>query len=110
MRAFSVSGESGYGLSYRKTTRFPAAHCKKAGDMQLLRCLCQLWGGFEHIFADMVFKLAEIVAEHTDELARLRVIGRLVRPGFARVEDFGIHARHSHRHAEAEMWIDPHLG
>src|SRR5579862_510148 len=57
----------------------------------------------------MGFELAEVVAEHGDELPRLYVVGRTIAPGVARIQNARIHARHRYRHAEMEVRIDAHL-
>src|SRR4051794_38944330 len=55
-------------------------------------------------------ELLEVVAEHSRELMRLGVVGGLVAPGRARVEQLGVDARHLDGHFEAEDVVDAHLG
>src|SRR3546814_8365732 len=69
-----------------------------------------LWGGLAHAFIDMAGKLGEIVDEKLDQLLRGGVIGGLVRPGLARVEDLRVHACNRDRHLEAEIRIRAELG
>src|SRR3546814_17968005 len=58
----------------------------------------------------MAGKLGEIVDEKLDQLLRGGVIGGLVRPGLARVEDLRVHACNRDRHLEAEIRIRAELG
>src|SRR3546814_13532807 len=69
-----------------------------------------LWGGLAHAFIDMAGKLGEIVDAKLDQLLRGGVIGGLVRPGLARVEDLRVDACKRDRHLEAELRIRSTFG
>src|SRR5688572_29249066 len=53
----------------------------------LLGSLTQDGGGGEHVGIDVGLELGEVGAEHVDQRARLGVVGGLVGPSLARVED-----------------------
>ena len=46
-----------------------------------------------HVGVDVRLELGEVLVEHVDQRARLRVVGGLVGPGLARVEDLRVDAR-----------------
>src|SRR5690606_7943463 len=55
------------------------------------------------------FKLGKTVDEHADEAACLSVVGSLVGPGRARIEDRGVDAGDSNRHFKAKARIGTEL-
>ena len=68
------------------------------------------WRSTTHRCIDMVLELAEIVDEHANQLGGLTVIGGLVGPRRARIEDSAVDAVHSYRNLEAEIRVGAEAG
>src|SRR5207248_3470991 len=60
-----------------------------------------------HLGARLGGELAEVVAEHGGQLARLPVVRLRLAPGRARVEERRVDARHLDRHLEPEELVGP---
>src|SRR6185437_11619276 len=71
----------------------------------LLGGLRQLRRGLQDVLTDMSLELLEILAEHGDQLAGLGVIGSLVGPGVAGIENLGVHPRNRDRNPELEVRV-----
>src|SRR5687768_12901296 len=63
-----------------------------------------------HALINMRLELGEVVDEQLDQLARYRVVGVLVGPGRARVENGRIDALDRDRHVEAEVRVLAEFG
>ena len=78
------------------------------GAASLLRRLPQRRRGGLDVGVDVDLELGEVLVEHVNKRARLRVVGGSVGPCFARVEDGGLHPRQRGRHLETEQGIGVH--